>query len=127
MKKVIALVTVVLFCSITTLMAQGGGGGQQMTPEQRTAMMKDRLKPLGLTDLKTDSVIAIYSDRSMMAGMTRDTPQEERQAKMKEVNEAREKRMAKAGLSADEIKKVAELMSQQRPGGGRGGGGGSSK
>ena len=122
MKKVIALLTVVLLCSITTLMAQGGGGGQQMTPEQRNAMMKERLAPLGLSAIKTDSVIAIYGDRSMMAGMTRDTPQEERQAKMKEVGEVREKRMAKAGLSAEEIKKVAELMAQ-RPGGGRGGGG----
>lgn len=122
MKKVMALLTLVLFCSMTTVMAQGGFGGPQMTPEQRIANMKERLAPLGLTAVKTDSVIAIYSDRSMMAGMTRDTPQEERQAKMKEMGEVREKRMAKAGLSADEIKKVAELMTQ-RPGGGRGGGG----
>ena len=121
MKKVIALVTFVLLCSMSTLMAQGGGG-QQMTPEERNAMMKERLKPIGLTEVKTDSVITIYGDRSMMVGMSRDTPQEERQAKMKEVNEAREKRMIKAGLSTDEIKKVQELM-MQRPGGGRGGGG----
>src|SRR6478736_271833 len=99
MKKVIALVAVVVCFSATTAMAQGGGG-QQQTPEQRAAMMKERLAPAGLTPVQTDSVIAIYSDRSMMAGMTRETPQEERAAKMKEVGEYREKRMAKAGLSA---------------------------
>lgn len=127
MKKVIAFAAVVLCCSMTTVMAQGGGGGQQMTPEQlaaRVAQQKERLAPAGLTAAQTDSVIAIYGDRSMMAGMTRDTPAEERAAKMKEVGEAREKRMAKAGLSADAIKKVVDIMSQGRGGGGRPGGGG---
>ena len=123
MKKVIAFVIVVVCFSATTAMAQGGGQGQ-MTPEQRAAQMKERLAPAGLTSVQTDSVIAIYSDRSLMAGITRDTPQEERQAKMKEVSEYREKRMVKAGLSADAAKKVAELMSQRPGGGGRPAGGG---
>jgi len=125
MKKVIAFVAVAVCFSVTTAMAQGGGGGQQ-TPEQiaaRIAQQKERLAPVGLTPVQTDSVIAIYSDRSMMAGMTRETPQEERAAKMKEVGEAREKRMANAGLSADAIKKVVEIMSQRPGGGGRPGGG----
>ncbi|MDB5209981.1 MAG: hypothetical protein JWQ30_808 [Sediminibacterium sp.] len=126
MKKVIAFVAVVVCFSVTTAMAQGGGGGQQ-TPEQlaaRIAQQKERLAPVGLTPAQTDSVIAIYGDRSMMAGMTRDTPAEERAAKMKEVGEAREKRMAKAGLSAEAVKKVVDIMSQGRGGGGRPGGGG---
>lgn len=123
MKKVIAFVAVVVCFSVTTAMAQGGG---QQDPAARLAAMKERLAPAGLTPVQTDSVVAIYSDRSMMAGMTRDTPQEERQAKMKEVADYREKRMAKAGLSADAIKKVVEIMSQ-RPGGGRPGGGGGGK
>jgi hypothetical protein len=123
MKKVIALFSIVLCFAAGSAMAQGGGGGQQMTPEQRMAALKERLKPLGLTDVQNDSVVAIYSDRSMMAGMNfRDMSPEDRASKMKEVSDVRQKRMLKAGLSAEAAGKVVELMSQ-RPGGGGGGGG----
>ncbi|MBI2273995.1 MAG: hypothetical protein HYU70_09380 [Bacteroidetes bacterium] len=122
MKKVIVCVAIVLGCSMTAVMAQGGGG-QQMTPEERIAMMKERLKPLGLSDVQTDSAVAVMTDRSYMAGMNfREMAAEERQAKMKEIADAREKRLVKAGLSAELAKKVIETMSM-RPGGGRGGGG----
>lgn len=121
MKKVIVCLAIVLGCSMTAVMAQGGG--QQMTPEERIAMMKERLKPLGLSDVQTDSAVAVMSDRSYMAGMNlRDMAPEDRQAKMKEISDAREKRLVKAGLSAELAKKVIETMSM-RPGGGRGGGG----
>lgn len=122
MKKVIVCLAIVLGCSMTAVMAQGGGG-QQMTPEERIAMMKERLKPLGLSDVQTDSAVAVMSDRSYMAGMNlRDMAPEDRQTKMKEIADAREKRLVKAGLSAEMAKKVIETMSM-RPGGGRGGGG----
>lgn len=122
MKKVIVCLAIVLGCSMTAVMAQGGGG-QQMTPEERIAMMKERLKPLGLSDVQTDSAVAVMNDRSYMAGMNfREMTQEDRQAKMKEIADAREKRLVKAGLSAELAKKVIETMSM-RPGGGRGGGG----
>jgi len=118
MKKVIGLLAVVLIS--TAAMAQGGG--QQMTPEERIAMMKERLQPVGLSPVHTDSVIAIMMDRSIMAGANlRDMSPEERQAKMKEWSEARAKRMAKAGIPEEQVKKVMELFSA-RPGGGRGGG-----
>jgi hypothetical protein len=123
MKKVIVCLAIVLGCSMTAVMAQGGGGGPQMTPEERIAMMKERLKPLGLSDVQTDSVVAVMNDRSYMAGMNfREMTPEDRQAKMKEIADAREKRLVKAGLSAELAKKVIETMSM-RPGGGRGGGG----
>lgn len=122
MKKVIAFVAVVVCFSVTSAMAQGGN--PQMTPEQRMAMMKERLAGLNLnlTSVQTDSAVAIMSDRSYMAGMTRETPMEERQAKMKDANEARQKRLEKAGISSDAAKKIIEGMSF-RPGGGRPGGG----
>ncbi len=129
MKKVIALVAVILCCSMSTLMAQppGGGGGGQQDPAARAAAMKERVKAIGgLSDVQVDSVVAVFSDRSFMGGMTRDTPPEERAAKMKEANEARGKRLEKAGLSADLVKKVIEGMSQ-RPGGGGGRQGGGQK
>lgn len=121
MKKVIALLSIAVCFAATSAIAQPPGGGQQMDPAQRIAMMKERLKPAGLTDVQADSVVAIYMDRSMMAGF-RDMTPEERQSKMKELSESRQKRMEKAGLSADQAKKVVEIMSQ-RPGGGGGGGG----
>lgn len=120
MKKLIGLLTIVLISSAA--MAQGGGG-PQMSPEERAAMMKERLKTVGLTPAHTDTVIAVFSDRSYMANMNfRDMSPEDRQAKMKETNDARAKRLAKAGIPEDQIKKVIELMSA-RPGGGGGRGG----
>lgn len=114
MKKVIALMSITLCCSLAT-MAQGGG--QQMTPEQRKAMMIERLKPLGLNDVQIDSVMAINNDmRTLMGNVIEMTP-EQREVKMKEVNEARTKRMEKA-LGAELAKKVADATPQRRPGGG---------
>jgi hypothetical protein len=123
MKKVLALLAIVLGCSATSVMAQGPGGGQQMDPAQRIAMWKERLKPVGLTDVQTDSAIAIIMDRSMMQGMNfRDMNDADRQAAMKTMSEARAKRMEKAGISKEQVAKIMELASQ-RPGGGRPGGG----
>lgn len=121
MKKVIAFVAVVVCLSVTSAMAQGG---PQMTPEQIAARAKERLAGLNLnlTAVQTDSAVAIMTDRSYMAGMTRETPMEERQAKMKEAGEARQRRLEKAGISSDVAKKIIEGMSF-RPGGGRPGGG----
>ncbi|MES2005661.1 MAG: hypothetical protein V4450_14175 [Bacteroidota bacterium] len=119
MKKVIAFVAVVVCFSVTTAMAQGGGG-QQMTPEQRTAMMKERYKAMGLNDVQTDSVIAISNDLRALRP-TRETPEDQRATKMKEFTDAMQKRLDKA-IGADLAKKVIEGMAQ-RPGGGRGGGG----
>jgi len=121
MKKLFGLLTIAFSCTLISASAQPPAGGQQMTPEERIAMMKERLKPLGLTDVQADSVVAVFTDRSYMAGMTRDTPPEERQEKMKMASEAREKRLTKS-IGGELTKKVMELMTQ-RPGGGRGGGG----
>jgi hypothetical protein len=52
----------------------------------------------------------------------RDLEPEARQAKMKEINEERNKRIEKA-LPPDLAKKVIEALSQQGRGGGGGGGG----
>lgn len=120
MKKIIGLLTVAVLICCTAVIAQPpGGGGQQMTPEQRTAMMKERLKPAGLTDVQTDSAIAVLTDRSYMSNMgnMREMDPEERQAKMKEVNDARAKRLEKS-IGAELTKKVMEIMSQRGPGGG---------
>jgi hypothetical protein len=119
MKKVIAILAVAFCFTASTAMAQGGG--QRMSPEERIAAMKEQLKPLNLTAVQTDSVVAIMTDRSAMGNM-REMSQEQRQEAMKNWMEARNKRMEKA-LGADLAKKVMETLPQRGPGG-RGGGGG---
>lgn len=121
MKKVIAILAVAFCFTASTAMAQGGGG-QRMTPEERIAAMKEQLKPLNLTAVQTDSVVAIMTDRSAMGNM-REMSQEQRQEAMKNWMEARNKRMEKA-LGADLAKKVMETLPQGRGGGRPGGGGG---
>ena len=121
MKKVIVLLSFGLVCTV----AASAQGGPQMTPEQRAAMMKERVKGLnlGLSEALTDSVVAVYGDRSYMQGLNlREMDDATRQAKMKEIGDLRTKRLIKAGLTEDQAKKVAEGMTM-RPGGGRPGGG----
>ncbi len=126
MKKIIALLAIVLVCSFNTLMAQGGGG-QQMTPEQRAAMMKERYKGMGLNDVQVDSVIAINNDMRPKMMALRDASEADRPALQKAMTDERNKRLEKA-LPADLAKKVIESMSMQRgPGGGGGRGGGGRK
>ena len=67
-----------------------------------------------------DSVFAINNDMRALMGNVREMTQEQRDAKMKEVNEARTKRMEKA-LGVELAKKVADATPQRRPGGGGGG------
>jgi hypothetical protein len=90
-------------------------------------MMKERLAPLNLTAVQSDSAVAVFGDRSMSqavygtGGFANLTP-EERAAKSKELNDLRQKRLEKS-MPADVAKKVIETLSV-RPGGGRPGGGG---
>lgn len=113
MKKTLALMALVLFCSLTS-MAQDNNGGAQRDPAARMAMMKERFKALGCNDVQVDSVLAISNDmRPKMMGL-RDLDEETRKTKMKEVTDERNKRLEKA-LPADLAKKVIEAMSMQRP------------
>ena len=115
MKKVLVLVTIAVCFLATSAMAQGG---QQMTPEQRTAMMKERYKGLGLNDVQVDSVINIQNELRPKMMALREMSEADRPAKMKELADERNKRIEKV-LPADLAAKVIEAMSQQRGGGGR--------
>ena len=119
MKKVFALMAFFVACSFTTLMAQPPGGGMQMDPAQRMAMMKDRIKDIGLTPVQTDSVVAIYSERPAMMANFRDMSPEDRQTAMKTISDARQKRLKANGLNDDQIKKVQDALSMGRGGGGQ--------
>lgn len=122
MKKILGLFSVVVCCSFSTIIAQPPAGGQgMMNPEQRKAMMIERLKGLGCNDVQADSIIAISNDMRPKQMALRDIAEADRPAKMKEIMNERNKRIEKA-LPAELAKKVIEAMSQQRPGGNRGGG-----
>jgi Spy/CpxP family protein refolding chaperone len=130
MKKVLALLSFALVCSLTT-MAQGGGGG--MDPAQMLEMMKQRVKPqliekTKLTDAQADKVLEIQvAAQGQMRGM-RDLSEDQRAAKMKEVNDEKEKKFKAIPLTDDQIKAVNDFYEEMRKaraaqGGGRGPGG----
>ena len=132
MKKIIALLAMVLCCSMTTLMAQGGG--QQMTPEQRMERMKTMYKPqltekAKITEAEADKVIEILADiqpkmRPIMMDQT--MSQEDKEQKIAELNVDRDKRLKAIPLNDDQVKAVIATIDeirknmQNRP---RGGGG----
>jgi len=131
MKQLLALITVVVMGSFTLTMAQGGGNFDPAAMKQRQI---DQLKSsdLKLTDAQADSVASINMEfMQQMRGM-RDLTPEQRQAKMKEVGDARQKRWA-AALKDDALaQKVADYYEKQRQqrmqnGGGRPNGGGGGK
>jgi len=120
MKKLIALTSLIIACSCTTLLAQppAGGGGGRMDPAQQKEQLKTQL---GLTDVQADSVMAIQADvRAKLGANMRDMSPEERQTAMKAMTEARNKRL-EAALPADVAKKVEEMFAQRMQRMGQGG------
>jgi hypothetical protein len=125
MKKAFALLTIFLSLSGGVLLAQQGGGGRNFDPAQMKERDMKMLKEsdLKLTDAQADSVasINIASRQSMRA--LRELSEDERRAKMKEMNDARQKRWAEALKSEELAKKVADLYEKQRAARANGGGG----
>ena len=119
MKKLIALTSLIIACSCTTLLAQPpAGGGGRMDPAQQKEQLKTQL---GLTDVQADSVMAIQADvRAKLGANMRDMSPEERQTAMKAMTEARNKRL-EAALPADVAKKVEEMFAQRMQRMGQGG------
>ncbi len=128
MKKMIALLAMVLLGSTVSTYAQPGGG-RSFDPaamkERQEKTKKKLIADLKLTDVQADSVQAINQEfRGSMRGM-RDMTQEERQTKMKETNDLKLKRWTAALKDEALAKKVAEFyqkemeqMMQNRQGGG---------
>ncbi len=131
MKKVIALMSVSLCCAATTLLAQPPGGGQQRDPAAMLQMMKERVKPqmmekTKLTDAQCDKVLEIQIWAQTEMRGARDLAEDQRAAKMKTVNEEKEKKWKAIPLTDDQIKAVNAFYEEQRKnrpqGGGRPGG-----
>ncbi len=131
MKKVIALLSFVMFSTLAFAQPQGG-----MDPEARKARMKEQIKPqlvqqAKITDAQADKVIDIYFDAQMESGKLRrdeSLSQDDKQKKMKEINDARDKKIKEIPLTDDQTKAVAAFyeeqrkrMQERRPQGGGGG------
>lgn len=128
MKKVLALLAIILVASFNTIMSQPPGGGQQMDPAQMLEMMKQRVKPLliektKITDAQADKVLEIQlASQGSMRGM-RDLSDEERAAKMKEIRETNNKKFKDIPLTDDQIKAVNDFYDEMRKNRGQRGGG----
>jgi Spy/CpxP family protein refolding chaperone len=119
MKKVLALVALVLIASFNTIMAQPPGGGQQMDPAQMLEMMKQRVKPqliekTKITDAQADKVLEIQlGSQGAMRGM-RELSDEDRIAKMKTIREENNKKFKAIPLTDDQIKAVNDFYDEMR-------------
>jgi len=122
MKKVIVLLVILLGASGSVLMAQGGGNMDPAAMRERQ-LQQLKASDLKLTDAQADSVVSINMEsRQQMRGM-RDLSDDQRAAKMKEMNEMRMKRWSSALKDEALAKKVAEYYEKQRAARANGGGG----
>jgi signal recognition particle GTPase len=127
MKKVFALVIIILASSQFAMAQPPGGPGGQRGAQMQEAL-KQRLKDdVKLTDAKADSVLAIQREiqpKQRAIRMDQNLTDDEKKTKVKELMDMRKKRWAAAGLTTDEVKKVDEMfenmqrMMQQRGGAG---------
>ena len=128
MKKIIAGLSVVILsvCAMSASAQNGGGGADRMA--QYRQMLKDSVQ---LNDTQIDSVMAVRQDmRPQMMAIRQDQSmsQEDKQAKMKALNDAASARYAKF-MSADQAAKLQamqdRMMARMRNRQGGGGGGGN--
>src|SRR4051794_20416238 len=123
MKKAIALFVVSFCLSGTVLMAQQGGGNYDPAKMKERQLEMLKSSDLKLTDAQADSVVAINMEtREQMRGF-RDLSEDQRSAKMKEMNDYRVKRWTSALKDEALAKKVAEYYEKQRAARANGGGG----
>ena len=122
MKRVFVLLVIILVTITTTAIAQGGNFDPAAMKDRQLKMLKE--SDLKLTDAQADSVIAInWEFQAQLRGM-RDLSPEERQTKMKDINQAKMKRMVTAFKDEALANKVAEFYQKLRAQrGGQGDGG----
>jgi hypothetical protein len=114
MKKVIALFVLVFSLSGSVLFAQQGGGNFDPARMKERQLQQLKGSDLNLTDVQTDSVIAVNMEtREQMRGL-RDLSDDQRTAKIKEINDYRLKRWTAALKDEALAKKVAEFYEKQR-------------
>lgn len=121
MRKVIVLLAFLLGVSGSALMAQQGNFDPAKMRERQLQQLKD--SDLKLTDVQADSVVSINMEtRQQMRGL-RDLSEDQRAAKMKEINDYRLKRWTEALKDEALAKRVADYYAKQRANRANGGGG----
>lgn len=118
MKKLL----VVLMLALVSNFAIAQPPGTDRNPEQMKQRMKERNKqPLmekaKLTDTQADKVIDVYFDNrgeAMKIMRNEELTKEEKDAKMKELMTARDKKLKDAGLTDEQIKAVSDYFEEQR-------------
>jgi hypothetical protein len=122
MKKLFVLLFAFLTVSVVSNAQQGGGRG--MSPEAMIDALKDSLN---LSGKQVDSIKVIFKEflpKLMEIRQNQDMSREDKMAKSKELNDARNARI-KAVLTDDQFKKYQEMEERRRQrmqqGGGRGG------
>jgi periplasmic protein CpxP/Spy len=115
MKRMLIMLLAVAI-SVTAAVAQDGNGAPR-DPAKMREMMKERLKAeLKLTDAQADSVASIQQEfggksRELRSNTT--LSDEDKKAKMEELNQARKKRM-KTVLTDEQVQKLEELNEKAR-------------
>ena len=115
MKKITAMLIIVLGLGCTALTAQPPGGGN-FDPAKMKERQLQRLKEsdLKLTDAQADSVVSINMEAMQQMRGFRDLSEEQRSTKMKEMNDYRLKRWTAALQDEALAKKVGDYYEKQR-------------
>lgn len=119
MKKLMVFLSFLMVSSLVIAQPPGGGG---RSPEQMKQRMKERNKqPLmekaKLTDAQAEKVIDVYFEtrgEGMKIMRNEEMTKEEKDAKMKDLMTARDKKLKDAGLTDDQIKAVSDYFEEQR-------------
>jgi len=110
MKKKILLAVLVLFSSLSIVMAQGQ---QQMPPEERTRKTVEKLKPeLNLTEQQEKDISPVYTDYYTAMGKLFEAGRPSPEDRQKLTTERNDK--LKKILSEEQMKKLAELEEKMR-------------
>jgi hypothetical protein len=131
MKKLLAVCAIVFALSAAAYAQPGGGGGN---PEERAKRQKEMIRPLlvektKLTEDQANKVIDAYQkaqQETRAVRMNADLSDDDKKAKVKEINEARTTALKAIPLTEDQIKSVESFYEEMRknmPQRGGGGGG----
>ena len=128
MKKIWALVLLLIAFGSLSVQAQGGPGGD---PAAMMARTKERLKPqlmekVHLTDAQAEKVVEINFESQRQRRELRELAEGERTKKLAELDAERDKKLAAIPLTPEQVKAVNDFfeeMRRNRPQ--RGGGGGN--
>jgi len=114
MKKITVMLALVLGLGYTTSFAQPGGGNFDPAKMKERQLQRLKESDLKLTDAQADSVVSINMETMQQMRGLRDLSEDQRSAKMKEVDEYRLKRWTTALQDDALAKKVAAYYEKQR-------------